>query len=304
MVGRIRSRGAIEMALVAVAVASLILAQAWAAAPESAAEDAAAAHPRTADLTTSGEPASGSVASKTAPTKPADRVPLEFFQALAQHQIDATVIPRDARSLVLQITNQTDQPLVIHAPRAIAAVPVLAQALPRANQNKNVFGKQDAAPQKVGAQMNFGFQGQNNGLNNGRNAGPQNRLANPLFNIPPEKTLRVSVPCVCLEYAKPNPGPHIPYQLAPLETVNDQDEVREIIDCINTGRYTQKIAQIAAWHFTNQLSWEQLAALTTTHANHTHEAVFTAREIELAKDLVADLPSTRVQAAEKAAAPQ
>ncbi len=221
--------------------------------------------------------------------------PLDFFKALEDKQIEATLIPRDAKEMVLQIKNLTDRPLTIQPPNGFVGVPVLAQFLPGGqnnNGNNRNGGNKGQAPQTLGGNLN-GI-GQNGGRNGqGLNGRANGANANPLFNIPPEKTLHFTVPCVCLEHGKPNPSPAYPYEIRPLESFTDKVEIREIVIGLSAGKYSQTVAQIATWHFSDNLSWDELAKLQIKHLNGAKSPEFTAQEIDRAKQVVAELPPAK-----------
>ena len=242
------------------------------------------------------EPAAEGVPAEATP-KPADGKPVDFFKALADNRIEAILIPRDAKAMVLQVINKTDQPITIQAPRVFAGLPILEQFLPNNNNGNKVIGKNDKTPQKlVGA---FNVKGQNNGQNLGMNNRPNGLNANPLFNIPPEKTLRFTIACVCIEHGKPDPGPHYPYEIRPLDSETDKPQIREVVELLGSGKYNQRVAQIAAWHFSDNLSWEELTDLKIKHLNGVKVSQFTSKEIDQAKQLVAELPSSQSAKADK-----
>jgi hypothetical protein len=49
------------------------------------------------------------------------------------------------------------------------------------------------------------------------------------------------------------------YKMVPIESFTNKSEVIEICKLLGTGRLPQNAAQAAAWHFTDGMSWEQLA---------------------------------------------
>jgi hypothetical protein len=100
---------------------------------------------------------------------------------------------------------------------------------------------------------------------------------------------------VCLEHGKPDPKPRVPYQIVPLEQVTKQPEVAELLFALGTNPDRQRIAQIAAWHLANGMTWQQLDALTITHLNGRRERWFHPAQIEAARKLVERLPSTKAK---------
>src|SRR5688572_33065982 len=52
---------------------------------------------------------------------------VELFAGMKAGQVEAKIIPKDAKEGTLTLKNKTDQPITIRLPEAFAAVPVLAQ---------------------------------------------------------------------------------------------------------------------------------------------------------------------------------
>ena len=95
------------------------------------------------------------------------------------------------------------------------------------------------------------------------------------FNVAPGKVGKIRVPTVCLEHGKDEPSPRADYRIVPIEAFTQKPEVIE--SCKALG-YTQgspeqikeiqMAAQAATWHYTDGLSWEQLAS--KVGAEHIH----------------------------------
>lgn len=204
---------------------------------------------------------------------------VELFAAIEAEDVDAVMIPRDSRRATLQIKNNTEQPLAIRLPHAFAGVPVLAQ------QGLGLFGNPGGggggAPQALG----MGFPGGGQGLN-GLLGGPGG-----VMNVPPGKVLKVKRKSVCLQYGNPEPGPRVAYKIVPLKTVSSDESLSEMLAVLGYDGLDQRVAQIAAWHFANGMSWEQLAGLTVRHFNGSRSPRFSAAEIRAAQQLAGLLPS-------------
>jgi hypothetical protein len=93
------------------------------------------------------------------------------------------------------------------------------------------------------------------------------------------------VSTVCLNHGQPEPRAAIPYEIRPLDSVSDKPEVREICRLLSAGKVSQHVAQAAAWHFANGMSWEQIAAEHYRYANGGGSPYFTPREIYAAMQL-------------------
>jgi hypothetical protein len=106
------------------------------------------------------------------------------------------------------------------------------------------------------------------------------------FNVPAEKVAKLKVATVCLEHGKDEPRPAIPYEIKPLEQVSSDPRVAEVLKQFSHGKSTQRVAQIAAWHLANNMSWQQLAEKHIEHLNGQVEPYFAADEIRAAMALV------------------
>lgn len=197
---------------------------------------------------------------------------VELFAGIDGGQIEAIVIPRDAKKVTLQLKNKSDQPLAIRLPEAFAAVPVQAQF--NAGGAGGLFGGGGGGNGGIGFGQGAGQQGQGggtqglgvagggqNGLNGG-NGGRRNRNGAPgLFNVPAGKVVKVKLTSVCLEYGKPEPHAHNEYVIRPIEALCDKAEVVSILRSLGDGQVSQEVAQLAAWNVANGTSFEQIASL-------------------------------------------
>jgi hypothetical protein len=101
-----------------------------------------------------------------------------------------------------------------------------------------------------------------------------------------------------LEHGKPEPSPLRPYKLVELESYSDDPRLEQLMQSIGKGEISQKVAQAAAWHIANGLTWQQLAAEKIDHAGgDPDEPFFTPAELRAAFKVVEIV----TQRAEKAA---
>ena len=195
-------------------------------------------------------------ASAREPRSRAAAAPVEthaLLEAEAAGLVTVRYIPNDSRSAQIVVSNRSARPLTLRLPETFAGVPVLAQ-----------LGQQG------GGQAGFAAGG----------IGAQ-------FSLPPERTRVVKVTTVCLEHGKPEPSPRRPYKLVELESFSSDPRLEELMASIGRGEVTQKVAQAAAWHIANGLTWEQLAAETIDHAGgDPDEPFFTAVELRAAAQVV------------------
>jgi hypothetical protein len=213
---------------------------------------------------------------------------VEMFAAAAAGQIKVRYIPKDDTQGRIIIENLGDKPLNVELPPAFAAVPVLAQ-----------FG--GGGGQQGGGQQGGGQQGQGGGGGGGFGGGGQGGGGGGggFFNVPAEKVANVKVPCVCLEHGKDNPRPAIPYEIKPIGEFTSDRNVWALCALLGQGQIDQRAAQVAAWHFANGMSWEELAAKRIERLDGSSQPYFSHDEIvrgvqiaAAAVELAKEIPAT------------
>jgi hypothetical protein len=163
--------------------------------------------------------------------------------------------------------------LTIRLPEAFAGVPVLAQrrgggAGAGGGALGNVAGT-GGGNQGIGG--GFGGGGLGGGIGGGGG----------LFNIGPERVVKLKVVTVCLEHGKKEPGPRVAYDLVPLSALTADPAVVEVVRRVGLGEIPQPAAQAAAWHLANGLSWQELAdKIGVQHLSGATEPYFSAFQIE------------------------
>jgi hypothetical protein len=207
----------------------------------------------------------------------------ELFAAEADGLVAVKYIPNDSRSAQVIITNRTSKPLSLRLPAAFAGVPVLAQMGMGGRGAAAGFGAGGigGGPQATGGGL--GGQGMN-----GMGGGGAGAAGGGAFSIPPQKTRVLRVTTVCLEHGKPEPSSRHPYKLAAVESFSSDPKLAIVLESLGRGELSQKVAQAAAWHLSNGLSWEQLAAEKIDHAGGVpDEPYFTPSELMAAQRVVA-----------------
>ena len=173
---------------------------------------------------------------------------VDLFEGIRNGDLAVKLIPKDSKESRIMIENKTKRPLNVKLPETFAGVPVLAQ--------------QQAAPRQQGIGGGGGGMG--------------------MGCIPPEKTESFKVPTVCLEHGKAEPRPTTPYEIRPLESFTQNTAVQEVCRQLGAGQVNQRVAQAAAWHLNNNMSWEQLAAKRLHHINGNFTSYFSLAEIQAA----------------------
>jgi hypothetical protein len=110
-----------------------------------------------------------------------------------------------------------------------------------------------------------------------------------MMRIPAEKQLKLKVTTVCLEHGKRDPNPRAAYKMIPAEQFISDTRVVEICKLLGYNRLTQNVAQAAAWHLTDNLSWQELAVKNRIENKYTGNVLwFHPRELHVAAMIVAE----------------
>ena len=229
----------------------------------------------------------------TAASKAREPVP-DVLEAQAQGLVSVRYIPNDSRSAQIIVTNRSRRPLTLRLPAAFAGVPVLAQFQQggMGGNNNNLGGFGAAGQPQVAGGGGLGGQGMNGmGGMGGMQGG-----GGGAFSIPAEKTRVLRVVTVCLEHGKPEPSSRYPYKLTALESFSNDPKLAVVMESLSRGELSQKVAQAAAWHIANGLSWQQLAAKMIDHAGgDPDEAYFTPEQLLVAHRVVASATQAALQ---------
>lgn len=212
----------------------------------------------------------------------------DLFEAEEKQLVSLKYIPNDAKSAQIIVTNRTRRPLTLRLPAAFAGIPVLAQmgmgGMGGGNQGGFAAGGIGGGPQTTGGGAGgLGGQGMN-----GMGGGGMGMGGGGAFSIPPERSRTFRVPTVCLEYGKPEPSSRMPYQLTRPAAFSSDPKLAVVLESLGRGELSQKVAQAAAWHIANGLSWEKLAAEKIDHPGGIpDEPYFSQMELVAAHRVVA-----------------
>jgi hypothetical protein len=198
--------------------------------------------------------------------------PIDLFAGMQTGDLKVKLIPKNSEEATVQIQNTTNQPLSVKLPDAFVGVPVLAQNAGGGGgggrRNNNNSNKNQSSGGGFGGGGGGGFGGGGGG-----------------FNLPPEASEKLKVNTVCLEHGKEDPKPNIPYEIRPVDSYTDDANVKEVLMMLGSGSIDQRAAQAAAWHFANNMSWQEIAALKTHHLSKADEPYFTAAELQAAMQI-------------------
>lgn len=227
-----------------------------------------------------------SVTSRITLDETAERIAL--FDGIEGGQLDVLMIPKDANGGNLLVENKTDKPLTIELPESFVGVQVLKQF------GGMMGGGMMGGGMMGGAQSTGGGAG---GLGGG-GLGGAGGAGQGFFSVPPDQIVRVPYNSVCLNHGKPDPKPSMTYRLVRTEQYTDNPALRELLAIVADGKVNPQVAQAAAWHLTDDMSWHELAAKTVKRLGGAPPTpYFTQAELYYAQSLVA---VATAQAQEKA----
>jgi hypothetical protein len=177
---------------------------------------------------------------------------VDMFAAIEAGQIEVKFIHKDSTAGRVMIENKSKEPLNVKLPEVFGTVPVLAQGGPPGGGRNGGGGNNNSNSGSQNQTGGGGFGGGGGGLGGGGGGG--------FFNVAPEKVANLKVPTVCLEHGKDEPRAAIPYKIVPLTEVNSDARLAALLKSFAEGECDQRMAQAAAWHFTDEMSFEELAA--------------------------------------------
>jgi hypothetical protein len=229
------------------------------------------------------------------------------LEAEAGGLVKVSYIPNDSRSAQIIVQNLSNKPLSLRLPDAFVGVPVLAQmgmgGMGGGGMGGGGMGGFGGGGMQSSGGGGFGNQGMNGGMGGGMGGMGGGMGAGGAFSIPPEKTRVLRVTTVCLEYGKHEPVSRVPYRMQAIESFSTDPRLAEVLATLGRGEISQKVAQAAAWHLANGLSWEQLAAERIDRIGRPDEPFFQPAELQAAHGLVAKIVAATPTAGEPGETP-
>lgn len=248
----------------------------------------------TADGMARSRPSSSRPITKPGLDPDAERV--ELFDAINDGNLEALVIPKDETGGNVLIENKSDKTLTVQLPDSFVAVHVLKQigGIGGGGLGGGGLGGGGLGGGGLGgggggqpAGGGFGGGGLGGGGLGGGGLGGGGLGGGAAFSIPPERVVRVPYVSVCLKHGLPEPSPKATYRLMPTEEYTQDPALQEVIRMVGTGRLEQQSAQAAAWHLTDQMSWQQLAAKAVKRTGFAPTPYFSRASLYRAQNIVA-----------------
>ena len=235
---------------------------------------------------------------------------VDWFAAEASGDMNVQIILRDSTRGNVIVRNETDEELLVRLPATFAAVPVLGQGFGGGGLGGGGGGGGlgggggGGLGGGGGAQAGGGGMGGGGGLGGGGGGGMGG--GGGVFRIAPEKERKLPVQIVCLEHGKADPNPRLEYKMVPLEQFTDDAAVATVCAALGRGQVTQKTAQAATWHLTDDLSFDELAHKNQVESKYRGNIRwFSPMELRMAQALVSEsrrLASMNTGSADAAAA--
>lgn len=201
---------------------------------------------------------------------------VELFDAIEEDELAVTMIAKDSKGGNLLIENKTQEPLTVQMPAGFVGVHVhkqigglggglgggglggLGGGLGGGGLGGGGLG--GGGGQGVGGGLGGGGLGGGlggGGLGGGGLGGIGG--GGGFFSIPAETVARVPYKSVCLNHGKAEPNPKMHYEIRPVDSFTDNETLQTLIGLVGTGNIDPEIAQAAAWHLSDGMSWAQLA---------------------------------------------
>jgi hypothetical protein len=222
----------------------------------------------------------------------------EMFTAVESGILSVRVVAHNPEGGKMYFKNLSGKPLTVILPEAVTIVHVLKQfggggmggfgggGMGGGQQGGFGGGQSGGGGFGGGGMGGGGFGGGGmggGGFGGGGGAG--------FFSIPPDRVAQVPYHSVCLNHGKQDPSPAMTYVAVPIEKYTDNKILQETIRMIGTGRLDYSVAQAAAWHITDNMSWEELGNLRANEIEGIEsyaDPVFSTDQLQSAQQLVVE----------------
>ena len=196
---------------------------------------------------------------------------VDLFDGIESGELAVKVVMRDEFRGTVLVENTADRPLTVQVPDSVVAVQVQNQFGGGGLGGGGLGGGGGGGlggggmgggggAQAGGGGLGGGGGGLGGGGLGGGQGGGGFGGGGGAFSVPPEQVGAMTLTSVCLEHGKTNPSPRMTYELRRTEDVVQDPVLRELLILVGDGRIDRKVAQAAAWHLTDGMGWNELAA--------------------------------------------
>ena len=211
-----------------------------------------------------------------------------LFEAMEADQIGVRLVAKNEFEGHLLVENKTDAPMTIQMPDAFVGVQVLPQ-FGSGGGGRGGGGIGGGGQGGGGQAQTTG--GGGGGMNGGGGGGGGGFGGGGFMSIPVGTVAKVPVSMVCLEHGKKTPSQRLHYTVARPEKFTADPRVHEICKMVGTGQLDRASAQAAAWHISNNLSWDELANKKYDRVGSPDTPYFTPEQLAAARAIVSGADS-------------
>ena len=215
---------------------------------------------------------------------------VELFAGIESGQIEVTLIPKNALSGNVLIENKTDKPLNVKTPAAVIGVPMHYQfGGGGGNGGGGGGGGHNGGGGGGGQQSSGGGMGGGGGGvggGGGGGGGFGGAEGGGRYSVPAERVVSIPFNSVCLEHGKAEPNSSSRYRLVPVTMLSQSPVLYELLAAVGTGNVDSQAAQAAAWHLTDKMSFQQLAAKPLVRLGQSPTPYFSRDQLADAQQLL------------------
>jgi len=215
---------------------------------------------------------------------------VSLFDGMSGGALTVKVVAQNALYGSLYIENTSQKPLTVEMPDSFVAVQVLRQF---GGGGRGATGGAAGGAQAMGGGMAGG------GMAGGGMAGGGG--GGGMFSVPPERTAKVPYHSVCLEHGKNDPDPTTRYKVVPVDEYTKDDQLSALLSLVGSKSIDPQVAQAAAWHLANKLSWDDLTVKRSNEIGETDLPYFSQQALAQAQQLVIEVRRVAHERAEQRA---
>lgn len=205
----------------------------------------------------------------------------------AKGKLSVRAIPQDEFRSRILLENQTDRPLTVRLPKAIAAVHVIPPEDAEPPSRVRAAAEDLEEPEEATAGTGQAVVGTFGPMNAKADGFPHESAEGSAFTIPAGRSVQILLHSACAEHGKRPPISRMTYELKPLAEQSANEELEKIVASYDPKSTDALAFQAAVWHLANGLSWQVLAQKTVKKGGQS-VPYFTRPQLIAAQKLIAD----------------